>query len=48
MVNINDMKQFIDSFEISDAELKNLNIRGIKSKNIKAVLEEIYFNHETH
>ena len=38
----NDMKQFIDSFEISDAELKNLNIRGIKSKEIKAVLEGIY------
>lgn len=42
MVNRNDMKQFIDSFEISDAELKNLNIRGVKSKDIKTVLEDTY------
>ena len=38
----NDMKQFIDSFEMSDAELKNLNIKGVKAKDIKDILAETY------
>lgn len=38
----NDMKQFIDSFEMSESELKNLNIRGVKSTDIKSILEDIF------
>jgi len=38
----NDMKVFIDSFEMSDAELKNLNIKGVKAKDIKNILIETY------
>lgn len=39
---LNDMKIFIKSFEFSDAELKNLNIYGVKSKDIKNILTETY------
>lgn len=38
----NDMKLFIDSFEMSDAELKNLNIKGVKAKDIRDILEGTY------
>lgn len=38
----NDMRQFIDSFEMSESELKNLNIRGVKSTDIKSILEDIF------
>jgi hypothetical protein len=38
----NDIKLFIDLFEISDAELKNLDIKGVKAKDIKDILTETY------
>lgn len=37
-----DMQTFIDEFNVTDEELKNLSIRGVKSSDIKAVLLSTY------
>ena len=38
----NDMKLFLEEFEVTETELKNLKIRGVKPADIKETLENIY------
>ena len=37
-----DMELFLELFEVSEAELKNLKIRGVKPDDIKETLKSIY------
>lgn len=37
-----DMEIFLEEFEISEAELKSLKIRGVKPADIKETLKSIY------
>ena len=36
------MESFVEEFDVTEAELKNLKIRGTKSEEIKETLREIY------
>ena len=36
------MELFLELFEVSEAELKNLKIRGVKPDDIKETLKSIY------
>lgn len=37
-----DMKAFVEEFDVTETELKNLKIRGTKPAEIKEILREIY------
>lgn len=36
------MKAFVEEFDVTETELKNLKIRGTKPAEIKEILREIY------
>ena len=40
----NDMRMFIEQFDVTESELKNLRIRGTKSEDIKQALKDIYLD----
>ena len=39
-----DMEKFIEQFDVTESELKNLKIRGTKPEDIKRVLQTIYLD----
>lgn len=40
----NNMRMFIEQFDVTESELKNLRIRGTKSEDIKQALKDIYLD----
>ena len=42
----NDMRMFIEQFDVTESELKNLRIRGTKSEDIKQALKDIYLDYK--
>lgn len=40
------MRMFIEQFDVTESELKNLRIRGTKSEDIKQALKDIYLDYK--